>query len=66
MVGEARRHRWRAGPPLLRGARAVGGLRLWQGLAYARVGQTEIVVDMVQHEVVYLKPADNSDRSKTG
>src|SRR5215470_378807 len=48
MVGEPRRHGGRTGPPLLRGAAAVGALELRQGQAYARVGQAEIVI-AVEH-----------------
>jgi hypothetical protein len=49
MVRQPRGHRWRTGPPLLRGAHAAGGFWLWERLAYARVGQAAIVVDMVQN-----------------
>src|SRR5215813_447733 len=48
MVGEPRRHGRRAGSPLRGCAGSVGALGLWQGLAYARVGHTEIVVT-VEH-----------------
>src|SRR5713101_3356670 len=45
-IGQARSHRRGARPPLFGRAAAVGGLGLRQGLAYARVGQAEIVVTM--------------------
>ena len=52
VLRQSRRYRWRTGPPLLRGARAVGEFRLWEGLVYAGMRQAEIVVDMVQHELL--------------
>src|SRR3989442_9607532 len=47
MVGQARRHGWRTGPPLPGRTAAVGGLGLGQRQAYARMGQTEIIIDMI-------------------
>src|SRR5262245_32939730 len=41
-IGPARRHRRGPRPPLRGGAGPMGELGLWQGLTYARVGQTEI------------------------
>src|SRR6266567_7028496 len=52
VIGQARGHRWRARPPLLGRARAVGRHRLEQGLAYAGMGQTEIIVHLIQHELL--------------
>src|SRR5215831_3885435 len=52
MIGQPRCHGGRAGPPPRGGARAVGGSRLCQRLAYAGMGQAEIVVDMVQNELL--------------
>src|SRR4030095_13937675 len=43
-IGQSRRHRGRAGPPLFGRAHAVGRDWLGQGPAYAGMGQTEIVV----------------------
>src|SRR4029453_7252952 len=48
MVGQPRCHRWRARPPHLGRAGPVSELGPWQGLAYAGVGQAEIVV-AVEH-----------------
>ena len=42
MIGQARRHRRGARAPQRGCAGPVGGLGLWQGLAYAGMGQTEI------------------------
>jgi hypothetical protein len=52
VLRQSRRHRWRTGPPLLRGARAVGGFRLWEGLAYAGVGQDKMVIDLEQRQLI--------------
>src|SRR5215831_9801429 len=52
---QPRRHRRRAGLPLLDGATAVGRLGLGQGPAYARMGQTEIVVT-VEHGHLLPQP----------
>ena len=55
MVGEPRRHRRSAGPPQLGCTRAVGGYRLWQGLAYAGMGQAEIII-AVEHGQLLPQP----------
>jgi len=55
MVGEPRRHGWRTRPPLLGRTAAMGRLRLGQGPAYARMGQTEIVVT-VEHRQLLQQP----------
>src|SRR5215510_13249398 len=52
MIGQPRRHGGRAGPPLRGRARAVGGHRLRQGLAYARMREAKIIVDMIQGELL--------------
>ena len=44
MVGQARRHGGRTGPPLPVRTAAVGGLGLGQRQTYARMGQTEIII----------------------
>src|SRR6266851_5746039 len=68
-IGQARSHRRGARPPLFGRAAAVGGLGLRQGLAYARVGQAEIVVTMehgqlLPHAVLAL--AEGADPSSHG
>src|SRR5712691_9207536 len=52
VVGQPRRHRWRLGLPPLGRAAAVGGLGLRQGQAQAGMGQTEIIVHMIQGELL--------------
>jgi len=55
MVGQPRCHGRRIRPPQLGRAGPVGGLGLWQGLAYARVGQAKIVV-AVEHGQLLPQP----------
>jgi hypothetical protein len=52
MVGEPRHHRRSAGLPQRGGTRAVGGYRLWQGLADAGVRQAEIIVHVIQGQLL--------------
>ncbi len=52
MVGQARRHGWRPGPPLPGRTAAVGGLGLGQRQAYARMGQTEVIIDMIEGQLL--------------
>src|SRR3989442_11739972 len=55
LVGEPRRHGWRTRPPLLGRTAAVGRLGLGHGPAYARMGQTAIVVT-VEHGHLLQQP----------
>ena len=55
MVSEPRRHGWGPRPPLPGRTAAVGRLRLGQGPAYARMGQTAIVVT-VEHSHLLQQP----------
>src|SRR5207244_8974211 len=52
MVGQPRRHGGRTGPPLLRGAAAVGGLGRRQRQAQGGGWQTEVIVHMIQSELL--------------
>src|SRR5712691_7476682 len=52
LIGQPSGHRWRVRLPRLRRAHAMGGHRLRQGLAYARMREAKIVVDMVQNELL--------------
>src|SRR5215510_2976952 len=52
MVGQARRHRRRPWPPLRSRATAVGGLGLGQRQAYAGMGQTEVIIDMIYGQLL--------------
>jgi hypothetical protein len=52
MGSQPRGNRRRTGPPVLRGARAVGGQGLGQELAYAGMRQAEVVVALVQGELL--------------
>src|SRR5215470_2611239 len=52
MIGQASGHGWRTRPPLRGRARAVSGPRLQQGLAYARMREAKIIVDLIQGELL--------------
>jgi hypothetical protein len=52
MVSQPRRHGGRTGPPRPGRTAAVGGLGLGQRQAYARMGQAEIVVAMVEGQLL--------------
>ncbi len=51
-IGQPSRQRWRLRLPHFGGAHAVGGYRLRQGLAYARMREAKIVVDLIQGELL--------------
>src|SRR6266849_6404293 len=52
VLRQSSRHGGRPWLPALGGARAVGRHRLEQGLAYAGMGQTEVIVHLIQHELL--------------
>ncbi len=52
MVRQSGRHRRRLGTPLSDGARPVGGLGLGQRLASGGVGETAVVVDVGERQLL--------------
>src|SRR5262249_50349090 len=52
VIGQASGPRWGTGPPRLGRAEALGRFRLRERLAEAGMGQTEIIVDMIQRQLL--------------
>ena len=52
MLGESRRHRWRAQPPHLSRTRALGGHRFGERQAQTGMGQHEVVIDLEQRQLI--------------
>src|SRR2546425_4116305 len=52
MVSQSSSHRRCLRLPRFGRARSVGGPRLWHGLAYARMREAKIVVDVIQSELL--------------
>src|SRR2546427_6262016 len=65
MVGQPRGHRWRLGLPALGRAAAMGGLGLRQGQTYAGMGQTEIVIGMIQGQLLVYAVLAFAERRHT-
>ena len=69
MIGQPGCHRWRTGAPLLRGARALGGQGLGEGLGYAGMGETKVVIRLEERQLVaqpVFTLAERSDPTTDG
>src|SRR6516165_12746099 len=65
VLGQARGHRWRARPPLLGRAAALGRLGQRQGLAPGGMRQAEIVVHVIQRQLLVYAVLAFAERRHT-